>query len=66
MQKTNSFKGEKMEKTKEKKATAEQFVEVLQELLRENVVGFIAKREDEGFSFCLAGGQRFSIYVEEV
>ena len=55
-----------MEKTKEKKATTEQFVEVLQELLRENVVGFIAKREDEGFSFCLAGGQRFSIYVEEV
>ena len=47
LSKGKNTRGEKMEKTKEKKATAEQFVEVLQELLRENVVGFIEKREDD-------------------
>ena len=45
LSKGKNTRGEKMEKTKEKKATAEQFVEVLQELLRENVVGFIEKEK---------------------
>ncbi|MBO5737255.1 MAG: hypothetical protein J6S04_05560 [Clostridia bacterium] len=54
-----------MEKTKEERATVTEFVGVLQELLRENVVGWIEQNDEEFFSFCLAGGKRFLVHVTE-
>ena len=55
-----------MEETKEKQlATAMELAGVVQELLRENVVGFVGAREGAGFSFRLAGGQNFRILVVE-
>ena len=54
-----------MEKTKEQKATAEEVVKVLQEFLRENVVGFVERKDDESFFFHLAGGQKFCVSVKE-
>ena len=54
-----------MEKTKEQKATVEEFVKVLQEFLRENVVGVVEKKDDVSFFFHLAGGQKFCVSAKE-
>ena len=55
-----------MEETKEKQlATAMELAGVVQELLRENVVGLVGEREGARFSFRLASGQNFRILVVE-
>ena len=54
-----------MKKTKEQKATEEGFIKVLQELLRENVVGFVERKDDASFFFHLAGGRKFCVSVKE-
>ena len=50
----------------QKQATAVDMTNVLKELLREHVVGFISAEEENGMRFSLAGGKTFSIKVEEV
>ena len=50
----------------QKQATAVDMTNVLKELLREHVVGFISAEEENGIRFSLAGGKTFSIKVEEV
>ena len=54
-----------MKKTKEEKATVEEFVKVLQEFLREDVIGVVEKKDDVSFFFHLAGGQRFCVSVRQ-
>ena len=54
-----------MEETKEQKATAEEFVKVLQEFLRENVVGVVEKKDDTSFFFHMPGGQKFCVSVKK-
>ena len=54
-----------MEKTKEKKATVEGFAKVLQELLRENVVGIVERKDNATFFFHLVGGQKFCVSVKQ-
>ena len=54
-----------MEETKEKKASIEEFSRAIQELLREDLVGFVCEQGVESFSFCLAGGKKFRVLVKE-
>ena len=54
-----------MDKTKEQKATVEEFIKVLQEFLRENVVGVVERKDDASFFFYLAGGQKFCVSAKE-
>ena len=54
-----------MNKTKEKQATVKEFTEVLKELLKTHIVGFLPDEGENGFDFCLPGGRAFHIFVEE-
>ena len=54
-----------MGKTKEQKATVMECVDVLQEMLREHIVGVVEKKDDTSLSFRLPGGKTFSVRVEE-
>ena len=51
--------------TVQKKASTEEFKNVLKELLRDNVVGFVWTEEENCFTFTLAGGNSFHVAVEE-
>ncbi|MBR1975437.1 MAG: hypothetical protein IKA20_06260 [Clostridia bacterium] len=54
-----------MNETKEKNAAmAEEMTTLLVEFLRNNIIGFTEKREG-GFAFCLPGGKKFLISVQE-
>lgn len=50
----------------QKQATAKDMTNVLKELLREHVVGFIGGEEENGIRFSLPGGKTFFITTEEV
>ena len=54
-----------MKKTNES-ITKEDVKKALQELLCENIVGFMEKEEENGFIYRFPGGRRYEITIKEV
>ena len=54
-----------MKKTNES-ITKEDVKKALQELLCENIVGFMEKEEENGFIYRFPGGKRYEITIKEV